>query len=614
MRVGSLVSVGSQLRRLLLLSVACCLAVPATALGQGPATVSFNNAPSGVTSATSASFSFSADGAATYACSLDSAPFETCTPPVTVDDLAQGPHTFAVQGLDAAGSLVAEGQVDWVVDLAKPTATILSGPSGPTPVGTATITFESADADLSHFECKLDGEPYFQCKTPLEVEVAPGSHTLLVRAVDAAGNEGEPDSLTWTGQAAAPPAPALEGTSGVVNTSTATFTFSAAGAQGYECSVDGGAFSACASPKTVTVTADGPHTFAVRGVAAGGAAGPSASASWTVDTTAPTVTIAPAPGRPEEVTSAREATFVFSSSDVSATLECSLDGGAYEPCASGTTIPVDPGTHTFTVRATDPVGNAATDTDTWTVDAEAPDVLVVAAPSPVTRSRTAEFVLDSEDGSTLSCRLLRPGLDTPFTPCGESQSYAGLAAGDYIFEVQAVDAAGNPKTVRYAWRVDEEEAPTVPPSDTPATPFDTGTAVPAPEAPQPPTTGPGPKKLTLLKPFPTVRIAGTAVGGQIRLRIFAVRAPRSTTVDVRCRGRGCPFKLDRHRVKGKTRTVRIRRLEGRPLRAGMVLEVRVHAVGRIGKYTRLFMRSGAAPKRTDACVSGTRLLKVACPA
>jgi hypothetical protein len=326
------------------------------------------------------------------------------------------------------------------------------------------------------------------------------------------------------------------------------------------------------------------------------------------------VTIAPAPGRPEDVTSERQATFVFGSGDATATFACSIDGGAYAPCASGHTISVDPGPHTFTVRATDPVGNAATATDTWTVDAEAPELLVVAAPSPVTRSRTAEFVLRSEDGSTLSCRLLGPGVDTPFTPCGESQRYAGLAAGDYIFEVQAVDAAGNPKTVRYAWRVDEEEAPAVPPSAPPATPFDTGTVRPAPEAPQPPTTGPGPAKLALLEPFPTVRIAGTAVGGQVRLRIFAVRAPRSTTVDVRCRGRGCPFALDRHRVTGRTRVVRIRRLEGRALRAGTVLEVRVHAAGRIGKYTRLVMRAGAAPRRTDACVSGTRLLKVACPA
>jgi hypothetical protein len=615
MRVGPLLPAGSPLRRLVLLTVVLGLAVPATAHGQAPATVTFDDAPSGVTSATSEQFSFSssAEGVASYACSVDTAPFADCTSPVTVDDLTQGPHSFAVQGLDAAGSVMAEGQVDWVVDLTKPTATILSGPSGPTPVGTTSVTFASADADLAFFQCKLDGEPYVQCKTPLEVEVGPGSHTLLVRAVDAAGNEGEPGSLSWTGQAAAPPAPALDGTSGVVKTSNATFTFSATGAEGFECSVDGGAYSACASPKTVTVTGDGTHTFAVRGVAAGGVAGPSSSASWTVDTTAPTVTIAPAPGRPADVTSEREATFVFSSSDATATLECSLDGGAYKPCASGETFPVDPGTHTFTVRATDPVGNAATATDSWTVDAEAPDVLVVAAPSPVTRSRTAEFVLRSEDGSTLSCRLLRPGVDTPFTPCGESQRYAGLVAGDYIFEVQAVDAAGNPKTVRYAWRVDEEEAPTVAPPTTPVTPFDTGTAVPAPGAP-PPTAGPGPEKLTLLKPFPTVRIAGTAVGGQIRLRIFAVRAPGSTTVDVRCRGRGCPFALDRHRVKGKTRTVRIRRLEGRALRAGMVLEIRVHAIGRIGKYTRLFMRAGAAPKRTDACVSGTRLLKVACPA
>jgi hypothetical protein len=58
----------------------------------------------------------------------------------------------------------------------------------------------------------------------------------------------------------------------------------------------------------------------------------------------------------------------------------------------------------------------------------------------------------------------------------------------------------------------------------------------------------------------------------------------------------------------------VRKLEQRALRAGTVIEVRVLAAGRIGKYTRLVMRSGAAPRRTDACVSGTRSLKIACPA
>jgi len=147
-----------------------------------------------------------------------------------------------------------------------------------------------------------------------------------------------------------------------------------------------------------------------------------------------------------------------------------------------------------------------------------------------------------------------------------------------------------------------------------ATAFTTLTVAPAAGAPAPPPAAPGPKAIPLLRPFPTVRIAGTAVGRRIRVRILAVRAPRNTTVEVRCRGRGCPVKVDRHRVRGKTRVVRIRRLEGRVLRAGVVLEIRVHARGRIGKYTRLLMRAGAAPKRTDACVSGTRMKRVACPA
>ena len=859
MRVGSPSLAGSQLRRLLLL-VACLLAVPATARAQDPAPVTFERAPSGVTSSTSETISFSAEGLSAFSCSTDGGPFVSCGSPATVEGLVEGSHTFAVRGLGPEGVILAAGQVSWVVDRTAPSATITAGPSGPTPVGRATFTFASSDADFSRFRCELDGES-FQCKTPMEVEIRPGTHTLSVRAVDAAGNVGEPDSRTWTGQEPSPPPPApeLSGPSELVATREALFTFSAEGAERFECSVDSGPPFACTTGTRVVVPADGLHTFAVRGIAAGGAAGDASLHEWTVDTLAPSVTIAPPPGRPQDVTKERQATFVFGSDDATATLACSLDRGAYAACTSGQTFPVGPGDHTLTVRATDRAGNIGTATDAWFVDDVAPAVTFAVRPAPITNSPAAEFRLRSETGSTLSCKLVGPGRTDDFAPCADPQRYAGLGSGDYTLEVAVVDEAGNPGTGSYSWRVDRD-APTVaftatPPAvttapaaalavaagedgatlrcsldggaftpcsgvaavpntvlgahtfdvqatdlagntgpaaraawtasfaaafdwapaaavidqpvtftsraqgaiagqawdvdgdgefddgtgesvqrtfaqpgsymvrlrvthasgaaqvaetavavgrtplitdppvtvgpgakapvasfgwapqapvagqevrltstssdpdgtiatsawdldgdgqfddatgpsavrafpagthvvglrvtdadDLAATSFATVVVEPAPGTPKPPTVTPGPKALTPLAPFPTVRIAGTAVGGQIRLRILAVKAPRNTTVDVRCSGRGCPFKLDRHTVGAKARIVRIRRLEGRILRAGTVLEVRVHASGRIGKYTRVFFRAGAAPKRTDACVSGTRLAKVACPA
>jgi hypothetical protein len=78
----------------------------------------------------------------------------------------------------------------------------------------------------------------------------------------------------------------LTGPSGTIGSRTATFTASASepGAT-FACSLDGGAWAACASPGTFEGLAVGDHTLAVRAVDRAGNADPSpASAVWTVDT------------------------------------------------------------------------------------------------------------------------------------------------------------------------------------------------------------------------------------------------------------------------------------------------------------------------------------------
>jgi hypothetical protein len=344
MRVGLPRSAGSRLQPLLLLLAVLLLAVPAAAGAQEPAAVVFDETPARVTSATSATFAFSADGAASFACATDGAPSAPCPSPFTIDGLAQGSHTFTVHALDAAGGTVAEGGFTWVIDLDKPTATIVTGPSGTVPTGKAVVTFESLDADLARLECQLGLEPYDECTSPLDVDVAQGLNVLRVRAVDEAGNVGEPAVLEWTGAEPAPAKPSLAGPPAQTASRDATFTFTAAGAQTYACTLDGSQLADCVSPQKVTVDKDGKHTFEVRGIAPGGAEGPATSLTWTVDTGQPAVTFA-------------------------------------------------------------------------------------ASPAKLTNSGVAAFVLASEPGVTLTCRLVRPGASDPFAPCGTSKTYAGLARG-----------------------------------------------------------------------------------------------------------------------------------------------------------------------------------------
>ena len=61
-------------------------------------------------------------------------------------------------------------------------------------------------------------------------------------------------------------------------------------------------------------------------------------------------------------------------------------------------------------------------------------------------------------------------------------------------------------------------------------------------APGVPGTGVGQRALSLMSPFPVVRIAGQFSRRGARIRRLTIDAPPGTGVKVRCGGRGCPFK------------------------------------------------------------------------
>jgi hypothetical protein len=68
---------------------------------------SIDNSPSDSTTSTTATFTFHGGdpgGNSTFECSLDGASFTSCTSPITYSDLAPGPHTFEVLGIDSVGN------------------------------------------------------------------------------------------------------------------------------------------------------------------------------------------------------------------------------------------------------------------------------------------------------------------------------------------------------------------------------------------------------------------------------------------------------------------------------------------------------------------------------
>jgi hypothetical protein len=153
-----------------------------------------------------------------------------------------------------------------------------------------------------------------------------------------------------------------------------------------------------------------------------------------------------------------------------------------------------------------------------------------------------------------------------------------FAAGTWDVGLRVTDSDGAVSTIRRRVVV---LAPRVPDS--------------APGRPVAPDVRP-PRAMT---PFPVVRIAGVVLRRGARVRVLSVRAPRGAQVRVLCHGMGCPVGAVARTTS--TRVSRFGRFERR-LRAGTRLELFVTSRNRIGKYTRILIRAGGAPKRVDRCL------------
>ena len=414
--------------------------------------------PGDPTNSTSASFTFSAsEEGSTFACSLDGGEFEPCASGVEYTGLAEGSHTFEVRATGRAGNTApATASHTWTIDTTAPETTIDDGPASPTNNTSAAFEFSATESEAS-FECSLDGSGFASCTTPREYTgLAEGSHTVEVRATDRARNtDPTPASHTWTIDTTAPETTIDDGSAAETTATSAAFEFSATESEAiFDCSLDGAAFERCTSGAEYADLAEGSHTFEVRATdLAGNSDATPATATWTVDTTAPQTTI---DTRPDDPTTKTAATLRFSADETGSTFTCSLDEADFTTCDSPTSYPdLAEGSHTFEVRATDPVGNtdATPATHTWAIDTTAPQTTIDSGPDDPTNSTPATFTFSStEEGSTFGCSLD----EAAFERCTTGVEYTDLAEGNHTFEVRATDPAGNTESTPAAfnWGID----------------------------------------------------------------------------------------------------------------------------------------------------------------
>jgi hypothetical protein len=146
--------------------------------------------------------------------------------------------------------------------------------------------------------------------------------------------------------------------------------------------------------------------------------------------------------------------------------------------------------------------------------------------------------------------------------------------------------------------VTRKPAPT--PTPTPTPPAAGPPAAPGPGTIAPDTSG-GVRgenaTLRWLAPFPIVRIKGFLAPAGALVTMLTVRAPRGSTITVRCRGRDCP----RKQYARATMLVHLRPYE-RLLRGAMRLEISVTRRGFVGKRTVINLRRSKPPTRRDLCL------------
>ena len=356
-------------------------------------------------------------------------------------------------------------------DTTPPTTTIDTQPDPLTPDIIATFTFSASES--ATFEASLDGAAYGPATSPLNLSaLTEGTHTLLVRARDTAGNvDATPARAQWVIALpvadTTPPTTTIDYQPPPITVDPgAMFMFSSSEMDStFEASLDGGPFVPANSiPYELTGLAEGLHFLLVQARDAAGNVDPTpAVAQWLImsapqpDAEPPTTTI---DYQPPPISTSGSAVFIFASSETS-TFECSVDNAAFASCQPYFELTaLADGLHNLSVRATDLNGNTdpTPATAQWIVSIPTPETFFLSVPAAISRSTSAmfSFAPATVDGT------FEGSLDgAAFTTVTPGVTFNNLGQGTHTFAVRSRDALGvvDPTPASFTWAVDR-----VPPS------------------------------------------------------------------------------------------------------------------------------------------------------
>jgi hypothetical protein len=286
------------------LAVFINLGAPDTGFTSGPP-------PFGYSTSRDVTFGFASSPAgSTFECSLDGAPFTACTSPLTLSNLSDGKHAFAVRARDAADDVdPSPATREFTVDATAPSAFALVSPpdGGRTSVQTVQLVWEHASdavSDMRAYRVVVDGanaadvasELCSPTRCSLTVHLGGGEHTWQVTAFDRAGNSRNSSVGSFRVDTAAPAVPQLQSPlpGSTLGTATPVLSWNETtdddAIDGYRVLIDGSVATTTGPDQrsfTTPALGEGRHSWVVEAVDRAGNASASVARTFVVDLTAP---------------------------------------------------------------------------------------------------------------------------------------------------------------------------------------------------------------------------------------------------------------------------------------------------------------------------------------
>ncbi|PLX95818.1 MAG: hypothetical protein C0621_03135, partial [Desulfuromonas sp.] len=364
--------------------------------------------------------------------------------------LSAGSHTLRVDVTDAAGNGAFDSNT-FFVDATAPSLTLLSPLNDYVMTATPLLNYDVTDnIAVSDFSVLLDGNPIATRAGENLALAGEGSYTLTLNAADAAGNSTEV-SKAFTIDLTPPTISLTAPVEGSVElTSTPVITYSATDTSGLASTtftLDGVVIPPPASGGNLPEPSgadpvQGPHTLVMTVIDNAGLSS-TITRNYTIDSTAPTVTIS----------SATSGSFTryylnYSVDDPDATVVVTIDGSV-EAVSSGDRLYLSDGPHVIEVTATDAVGLSDTATANITLDTTPPSISIL---SPLAGYVTTSKPLFSYSVDDPDARI-KVKVDGVVKALNDGD-LLNLSEGSHMIQVSAADLAGNIRIARVTVTVD----------------------------------------------------------------------------------------------------------------------------------------------------------------